>query len=110
MSTKLRIALLAGLLAFASNLVIIGFIHFQTRDEIVSELRRQVSEQSAALRQVYRSGGPAALKREIAEATQTGEPEVAVAILDRSGKPMEGNVDAVLSPAPSSFGKTRTAL
>ena len=40
MSTKLRIALLAGLLAFASNLLIIGFIHFQTRDQIVSELAK----------------------------------------------------------------------
>ena len=57
MSTKLRIALLAGFLAFASNLLIIGFIHFQTRDEIVSALRRQVTEQSAALGQVYRNGG-----------------------------------------------------
>ena len=49
MSTKLRIALLAGLLAFASNLLIIGFIHLQTRDEIVSALRRQVTEQSLSL-------------------------------------------------------------
>jgi len=61
MSTKLRIALLAGLLAFASNLLIIGFIHFQTRDEIVSELRHQVAEQSAALNQIYKKGGAAAL-------------------------------------------------
>ena len=110
MSTKLRIALLAGLLAFASNLLIIGFIHFQTRDEIVLTLQHQVAEQSAALGQVYRSGGTVALKREVLEATEAGDPQVAVAVLDRSGKPLEGNVDAVLSPAPSSFGKTRSAV
>lgn len=110
MSTKLRIALLAGLLAFASNLLIIGFIHFQTRDEIVLTLQHQVAEQSAALGQVYRAGGTAALKREVLEATEAGDPQVAVAVLDRSGKPLEGNVDAILSPAPSSFGKTRSAV
>ena len=110
MSTKVRIALLAGLLALASNLAIIGFIHFQTRDEIVSALRRRVAEQSSALGQVYRSGGPAALKREIAEAAGAGDPQIAVAILDRSGRALEGNVDAVLSPPVPSFGKTRTAV
>jgi len=110
MSTKLRIALLAGLLAFASNLLIIGFIHFQTRDEIVSALRRQVAEQSAALGQVYRTGGAPALRKEVSEALQAGDPQVAVAILDRSGKPLEGNVDAVLSPAASSFAKARAAV
>lgn len=110
MSTKLRIALLAGMLALASNLVIIGFIHFQTRDEIVSELRRQVSEQATTLGQVYRAGGAAALKREVAEASEAGDPQVAVAILDRSGKPLEGNVDAVLSPAAPSFARTRSAV
>lgn len=110
MSTKLRIALLAGLLAFASNLVIIGFIHFQTRDEIVSSLRRQVTDQSTALGQIYRSGGIAALKQEISEATKAGDTQAAVAILDRSGTPVYGNVDAVLSPASPAFGRTRTAV
>ena len=110
MSTKLRIALLAGLLAFASNLIIIGFIHFQTRDEIVSSLRRQVEDQSAALGKVYRSGGAAALRQEISEATKAGNTQVAVAILDRSGTPVYGNVDAVLSPSSPAFGNMRTAV
>jgi signal transduction histidine kinase len=110
MSTKLRIALLAGLLAFASNLVIIGFIHFQTRDEIVSALRRQVAEQSAALADVYRSGGASALKKEISEATGAGDPQVAVAVLDRGGTPVEGNVDSVISPGVSAFPRARSAV
>lgn len=110
MSTKLRIALFAGLLAFASNLLIIGFIHFQTRDEIVTELRHEVAEQSAALNQVYKHGGVAALKREIDAATDAGDPQTALAILDRSGKPLYGNVDAVLAPAVSSFASTKGAV
>ncbi len=110
MSTKLRIALLAGFLAFASNLIIIGFIHFQTRDEIVSALRREVAEQSSALSGVYRSGGAAALKSEISEATGAGDPQVAIAVLDRAGRPVEGNVDAVISPAISAFPRTRSAV
>jgi len=109
LSTKLRIALFAGLLAFASNLLIIGLIHFQTRDEIVTELRHEVAEQSAALGQVYKHGGEAALKREIDAATDAGDPQTALAILDQAGKPVYGNVDAVLSPAASSFASTKGA-
>ena len=106
MSTKLRIALLAGLLAFASNLLIIGFIHFQTRDEIVSELRHQVAEQSAALNQIYKKGGAAALKREIAEATDADDPQTALAIIDRSGTPVFGNVDSLLAPDVDAFTRS----
>lgn len=110
MSTKLRVALLAGLLAFASNLLIIGFIHFQTRDEIVSALRRQVTEQSTTLGQVYKSRGAEALKQEVSDATDSGDPQVALGILDASGKPLLGNVDAVISPAPRSFARTGSAV
>jgi len=109
MSTKLRIALLAGFLAFASNMLIIGYIHFQTRDEIVSVLRHQVAQQSAALDQVYRREGLASLKQEIAEATEAGD-QVAVVIVDGAGRPLEGNVDAIISPSVTSFAKARTAV
>ena len=110
MSTKLRVALLAGLLAFASNLLIIGFIHLQTRDEIVSGLRREVSEQSITLGQVYRTRGLGALKQEVADATGAGDPQVALGIVDAAGKPLYGNVDAVLSPPPASFQRTGSAV
>ena len=110
MSTKLRIALLAGLLAFASNLLIIGFIHFQTRDEIVSELRHQVAEQSAALNQIYKKGGAAALKREIAEATDADDAQTALAIIDRSGTPVFGNVDSLLAPDVDAFTRSKSAV
>jgi len=109
-STKLRIALLAGFLAFASNLLIIGFIHFQTRDEIVSALRRQVTEQSATLGQVYRHGGLPALQKEVSDAAAEGDPQVAIAILDRDGKPLSGNVAAVDSPSALSLGGARSAV
>ncbi|NUT00392.1 MAG: HAMP domain-containing protein [Sphingomonas sp.] len=110
MSTTLRIALLAGLLAFASNLLIIGFIHWQTRDEIVSALRREVVEQSAALDRVYRTGGINAVQKEVTEASEAGDPQAAVAILDRNGAPLGGNVAAIEAPGPASFGKARSAV
>lgn len=110
MSTTLRIALLAGLLALASNLAIIGFIHLQTRDEIVTAMRRQVTEQSAALDQVYRTQGLAALKDEIGDTVEAGDPQVAAAILDRGGRTLYGNVAAVLTPNAAPSTSTRAAL
>jgi signal transduction histidine kinase len=110
MSTTLRIALLAGLLALASNLAIIGFIHLQTRDEIVSTLRRQVAEESASMADVYKAHGLRGLKQEISDSVEVGDPQLAVAVLDRSGRPVFGNVDAMLQPKPPLSASVRTAL
>jgi signal transduction histidine kinase len=95
MPTSLRIALLAGLLALATNLAIIAFIGWQTYDKSVSTLQRQVTEQSAVLAEVYRDGGMSALGSAIGDSNDPDDPEVAVGLLDPSGRPQLGNVAAV---------------
>lgn len=110
MSTTLRIALLAGLLALASNLAIIGFIHLQTRDEIVSTLRRQVAEESTSMAGVYKARGLAGLKQEIADSVEVGDPQLAVAVLGGDGRPLFGNVETVLQPKPPLSASVRAAL
>ena len=110
MSTTLRIALLAGLLALASNLAIIGFIHLQTRDEIVSTLRRQVAEESTSMAGVYKARGLAGLKQEIADSVEVGDSQLAVAVLDGRGRPLFGNVETVLQPKPPLSASVRAAL
>lgn len=110
MSTTLRIALLAGLLALASNLAIIGFIHLQTRDEIVSTLRRQVAEESASMAGVYKARGLSGLRQEIADSVEVGDPQLTVAVLDGHGRPLFGNVETVLQPRPPLSGNVRAAL
>lgn len=95
MPTSLRIALLAGLLALATNLAIIGFIHWQTYDESVSTLRRQVTEQSAVLSDAYRGGGVEALMSAINDSNDPDDPQVASDLLDPSGRPQLGNVAAL---------------
>lgn len=97
MPTTLRIALLAGLLALLSNLAVIGFIYVRTHDEAVASLHRQVAEQSKVLTDVYRSGGKAALDDAIDDTLAYADPQTAVALFDRGGRELKGN----LAQAPS---------
>jgi signal transduction histidine kinase len=110
MPTKLRIAVLAGLLALASNVAIIGFIHLQTRDEIVTALRRQVAEQSAVFADIYRAGGVQGLRGAIVDSVESGDPQVAAALLDRKGRPVFGNIAQVLAPRTAPSSGERSAL
>ena len=97
MPTTLRIALLAGILALLSNLAVIGFIYARTHDEAVASLHRQVVEQSKVLTDVYRTGGKAALDEAIDDTLAYADPQTAVALLDRNGREIAGN----LAQAPS---------
>ena len=95
MSTTLRIALLAGLLALLSNLAVIGFIYFRTHDEAVGTVRQQVVEQGKVLSDVYRSGGKAALDDAIADTVTYADGQSVAAVLDADGAQLNGNLDAV---------------
>jgi signal transduction histidine kinase len=97
MPTTLRIALLAGLLALLSNLAVIGFIYERTHDEAVATLHRQVTEESKVLTDIYRTGGKAALNEAIQDTLSYADPQTAVALIDASGRQVEGN----LAQAPS---------
>lgn len=104
MRTSVRIAFLAGLLALAANLAIIGFIHLQTYDQSESTLRRQVTQQAHVLAYIYRSGGLPALQSAIDEPVDPEDPEVAAALIDPSGRVVYGNF--VYLPAPGeTFGE-----
>ena len=92
MPTTARIALLAGLLALLSSLAVIGFIYWRTHDEAVSTVRQQVVEQGKVLSDVYRSGGKAALDDAIEDTIAYADPQTAVALLDRDGRQIKGNL------------------
>lgn len=95
MSTTVRIALLAGLLALVSNLAVIGFIYYRTHDEADSTLRQQVIEQGKVLADVYRSGGRQALDDAIGDTTAYGDGQTALALLAQDGRQLKGNLQAV---------------
>ena len=95
MSTTLRIALLAGLLALVSNLAVIGFIYYRTHDEAAATVHQQVIEQGKVLADVYRSGGKPALEDAIHDTMTYADPQTAVAVLGSDGHQIEGNLDAV---------------
>ena len=107
MPTTLRIALLAGLLALAANLAVIGFIYFRTNDVALSEVRQQVIEEGRVLSDVYRTGGKTALDDAIEDTMSYGDPQSAVGLIDRKGEQQVGNLAAV--PAPLREGY-RTGL
>lgn len=94
MPTTLRIALLAGLLALLSNLAVIGFIYWRTHDEALTTVRRQVVEQGKVLSDMYRLGGPRALDDAVEDTITYGDPQTAVALLDRNGRQVQGNLAA----------------
>lgn len=103
MSTTLRIALLAGLLALVSNLAVISFIYYRTHDEAAATLHQQVIEQGKVLADVYRSGGKPALDDAIHDTMTYADQQTAVAVLGPDGREVEGNLEAV----PSSLLKFR---
>jgi signal transduction histidine kinase len=102
--TSVRIAFLAGLLALAANLAIIGFIHLRTYDESESTLRRQVTQESRVLTYIFRSGGLPALQSAIDETVTPDDPQEAAAIIDRSGHLRYGNF-AYLPAAGETIGE-----
>ena len=62
--TSFRVALFSALLALASNLAVIAFIHWHTSDDVVAALRQQVTEEAAVLDDLYaRAGGPRSTAR-----------------------------------------------
>jgi hypothetical protein len=89
MPTSLRIALLAAILALASNVAVIGFIHWQTYDESVQTLRRQVTDQNAFLADIYRNGGMAALQSAV-EDVDADDPQAEAGVGGSPRPPLLG--------------------
>jgi len=102
--SSFRIALLAGLLALATNLALIGFIQWRTYDESESTLRRQVTQQAHVLADVFHSGGRDALEDAIDDTLDPDDPQAGAAILDRGGHLDYGNINYVPGPGES-FGQ-----
>ena len=93
MPTSIRIALLAAILALASNVAVIGFIHWRTYDESVATLRSQVTDQSAFLSDIYKSAGTKGLRTAV-EDVDDDDPQAEAALLDPSGKPLFGGIQS----------------
>lgn len=110
MSTTLRIALFAGLLALLSNLAVIGFIYFRTHDEAAATIRSQVVEQGKVLADVHRSGGDAALYDAIHDTMAYTDGQSIAAVIDASGRQVLGNMDAVPSSLSHPTEGYRNAL
>ncbi|MFL5897826.1 MAG: ATP-binding protein [Solirubrobacterales bacterium] len=107
--TTLRVGLLAALLAFFSNLALIGFIHWRTYDDSIEAVRQQVVEQALALDDVYASGGRRALDKAVTDTLAAGDPQLLAGILSPAGVPRTGNVGALLDTAPPLKAGYRTS-
>jgi signal transduction histidine kinase len=90
LSVTARIALLAIALALVSNLVLVGFVWKWTHDNAIAATRREMAEQSDALRTIWRREGAAALVRAVRDARPPGDVSLIVAILDPAGRRVAG--------------------
>jgi len=108
--TTIRIALLAGLLALISNLVVLGFIQWRTHDEAVSAQRRTVVEQGAVLADIYNTGGMRAIGDGIEDTLAYGDPQTAVGLFDANGRQITGNLAAMPRTKGPLRGGYQTAL
>lgn len=94
MPTSIRIALLAAILALASNVAVIGFIHWRTYDESIVTLRRQVTDQNYFLADIYQEGGQDALQSAMDD-VDADDPQAKAGVLDRRGRPAFGDFAVV---------------
>ncbi len=106
MPTSIRIALLAAILALASNVAVIGFIHWQTYDESIATLRRQVTDQNYFLTDIYQEGGLDALQSAMDD-VDADDPQAKAGLLDRNGRPQSGDFALVQTDLSEGY---RTAL
>lgn len=93
MPTTLRIALLTGLLALASNLAVIGFVYWHTYDAAIVALRRDTAERAQELVDIYQFGGAEALRSEVTAEARSGGPDNIVALLGPRHAILAGNLD-----------------
>ena len=93
MPTTLRIALLTGLLALASNLAVIGFIYWHTHDTTIDDLKRETVDETRALTEIYQFGGDEAVRSEVAATAAAGKPDELIALANARHQPIAGNID-----------------
>ncbi len=94
LSVTARIALLSIALALVSNLALVGFVWKTTSADAIDAIRRETTEQSEALRAVWRSGGLSAVRQAIDSAVVPGDVSLVLAVIDPKGRAVVG-----ISPA-----------
>lgn len=89
-SVTARIALLGIVLALLSNLVVVGFVWQQTHDVAIGTMRREMVEQSDAMRAVFAAGGLPAVANAIEKARAPGDHTLLLAVIDHAGHRVVG--------------------
>ena len=90
LSVTARIALLSIALALVSNLALVGFVWKTTSADAIDAIRRETTEQSEALRAVWRSGGLIAVRQAIDSAVVPGDVSLVLAVIDPKGRAVVG--------------------
>ena len=99
LSVTARIALLAIVLALASNLALVGFVWKRTHDDAIAATRREMIEQSEALLTTWQREGQRSLVAAVRDARPPGDVSLVVAILDAEGRRLVGYApDRVVVP------------
>ena len=107
LSTTARLALLTALLIFLSNLVVLGLLYDQLRDDALTDLRVQVGAQTQDLEAAWKAGGKDALVLAIKDLASGDDPALVVAASDTSGRTLARAGPAPFVPAPRGFSIAR---
>lgn len=107
LSTTARLALLTALLIFLSNLVVLGLLYDQLRDDALTDLRVQVSAQTQDLEAAWKAGGEAALVLAIRDLASGDDAALVVAASDARGRTLARAGPAPSVPAPRGFSIAR---
>jgi signal transduction histidine kinase len=107
LSTTARLALLTALLIFLSNLVVLGLLYDQLRDDALTDLRVQVGAQTQDLEAAWKAGGEDALVLAIKDLASGDDPALVVAASDASGRTLARAGPAPFVPAPRGFSIAR---
>lgn len=110
MTTSMRVALLHILLALGSSFILLGFIHLQTRDDALAELRRLAVAEAKTLVRLYDTGNRQGFRYEVEEALSGDDPELLLGVFDHRNRLVAGNISAADRAGAMGFETGRVTL
>ena len=99
MTTTVRIALIAAVLAFVANAALIGYVRYTTQTSALADMRERVTEEAQTLREAILPIGPAERGRAVLQDIGESDPDFLEGLFDANGHRIVGNVPAALPRA-----------
>jgi signal transduction histidine kinase len=107
--TTAKIAALSILLALLTNIILIGFIRFQTQDDAMAVLHERVMSNVDVALDVFDNGGMLTLRKTLID-TANDDQDIVFSILDKRSRVVDGNIVALAGKGAIAVGRFETGL